>query len=137
MNETEFIENIDAHFPYRDQEKANEIIKSGSVLSPNASFMVLHEICRAPNEIEPKLLFKYLEEWAAVNNHPLKKIVVVSAKALIKKSYIANTQAIEAMNFIQQYQGQYNALSIVYFSASDESEELDIKYDEITDGWEK
>ncbi len=135
MNEIEFIENIDACFPYRDQEKAKEIIKSGSVLSANASFMVLHEICRAPNEIEPELLFKYLEKWEEVNNHPLKEIVVISAKALINESYIPNPQAIEAMNIVQQYKNQYNALSIVYFSAREESEELDRIYDEITDSW--
>lgn len=113
MNEIEFIESIDACFPYHNQEKANEIIKFGSELSPNASFMVLHEICRASNEIKQELLFKYLKEWMKVNNHPLKKIVVVSAKALIEEKYIPNTQA------------------------SEENEELENKYNQITGSWKK
>jgi len=48
MTEQEFISSIDCNFPYEDIALAKELILQARSISPNAVFMVLHEILRAP-----------------------------------------------------------------------------------------
>lgn len=72
MNENEFIESIDSFFPYYDEKKWRKIIKKATEISDNASFMVLHEICRAPKDIEPTHQLYMLFEWGKIFEHPIK-----------------------------------------------------------------
>jgi len=48
FDENEFILKIDNSFPYKDDEKWKALVDEGASISPNASYMVLHEICRPP-----------------------------------------------------------------------------------------
>ncbi len=48
MNESEFITHIDCHFPYQDRQEASRLIDLACQLSPDAAFMVAHELARPP-----------------------------------------------------------------------------------------
>jgi hypothetical protein len=137
MNEIEFIESIDACFPYDDEEKWKQVIKQGAQISDNTSFMVLHEICRAPRskKISSKKLLLILREWELAFDHPVKNLVVEAGKAIIDNTYIKNEKAIRFMEKISKYKGMYNALSIVYFSCEDSNEQVDKIYDKIVSSW--
>lgn len=136
MNEIEFIESIDACFPYSDKEKWQSIINQGTQISDNAAFMVLHEICRTPAEVPVNIQLQILKLWENSFNHPIKNLVIESAKAIINGNDLPIQKAIKYLNAISKFKGNYTALSIVYFSYNDVDGEVDKKYNEIIRIWE-
>lgn len=62
MTEIEFIESIDACFPYGDEKEWRKLIHQGVQITDNASFMVLHEIYGAPKEVPTANLLNMREE---------------------------------------------------------------------------
>jgi hypothetical protein len=137
MNEIEFIESIDACFPYMDEPKWRSLIKQGAQISDNAAYMVLHEICRAPNEVPSIVQLQILNEWKENFDHPVKELVVESAVKIINKKFITVQKAIKNLNKISKFSGNYNALSIVYFSCNDTDGQVDDLYNRIMKMWEK
>jgi hypothetical protein len=135
MNEIEFIESIDACFPYKDERQWQALIKEGVQISDNASFMVLHEICRAPNEISIELQLKMLHDWEKAFDHPVKDLVIESGKAIIKGINIPVEKALEYLNQISKFKGLYNALAIVYFSCKDIDDKVSDLYNQIRYDW--
>jgi len=73
VTEDEFIKTVDCRFPYDDEVRARELIKLGSAISPNAAFMVLHEICRPPcsSQVVISRVNVLLGEWIVAVRHPL------------------------------------------------------------------
>ncbi len=73
VTEEEFIKTVDCLFPYDDEVQAIELIKIGSAISPNAAFMVLHEICRPPrsSHVAASRVNELLAKWTAAAHHPL------------------------------------------------------------------
>jgi hypothetical protein len=137
MTENEFIEAVDSRFPYDDEIRAGELIKLCAAISPNAAFMVLHEICRPPrsSKVTNSRLSALLEEWAAAFYHPLVECVLSAAVAMIQKREISTESAIRLMNRIALYANQFNALSIVYFACDDIAGEVELKHQAIISAW--
>ena len=136
VNEIEFIESIDSCFPYSDEQKWRSLIKQGAQISDNAAYMVLHEICRAPNEVPEEIQLRILCEWENHFDHPVKDLVVESGRAIINGTNIPLGKAIKYLNEISKYKGNYNALSIVYFSCDDIDGQVDNVYNQIIKMWE-
>lgn len=136
MDEIQFIESIDASFPYDDEDKWMELIIKGGQISENASFMVLHEICRAPNEVTAELRLKMLYEWKKRYTHPIKDLVLESGKAIIEGRDIPVEIAMDYLKQISKFKGLYNALAIVYFSCNDINGNVDDFYHKIIKTWE-
>ncbi|MCP3889109.1 MAG: hypothetical protein GY702_09595 [Desulfobulbaceae bacterium] len=136
MNEIQFIESIDGSFPYYDKEKWKALIIKGAQISDNASFMVLHEICRAPKEVSVENQLKMLYEWDSNYTHPIKDLVIESGKSIIEGREISVERAIDYLMQISKFKGLYNALSIVYFSCNDTDDKADDVYNQITKEWE-
>lgn len=137
MTETEFIESIDCSFPYNSEAEWRPLIELGTSISPNAAFMVLHELCRPPTGIAvPKARIEaILDCWNQHFKHPLVGQVLPAAKAMIDGQTIAVDTALRTMRVVAAYRGQYNALSIPYFACDDvdgRAEELRL---EITNAW--
>lgn len=138
MNEVEFIEAIDCRFPYGDQAKAQELIELAARISPNASFMVLHEICRPPKGTKESslVLLELATSWEGSIEHPLVSVVLPIAKSMIQDKLISVGVAIAAMREIAFYKGQYNALAIPYLACDDEDGEADALHREVTHAWQ-
>jgi hypothetical protein len=137
MTEVEFITEIDCRFPYRDETKRHQLIELGASISPNAAFMVLHEICRPPRSVgvDSDILQTILLEWTGVFHHPLVDIVLPAAMAIIRAEEIPVEQSMLAMKAVSTYQNQFNALSIPYFACDDVTGEVDLMHQKIIDRW--
>lgn len=137
MTEDEFIQSIDCSFPYADEARWRELIDLGASISPNAAFMVLHEICRAPIDvvIDPGTLSNMLDVWQVRFKHPLVEVVLPAAEAMLRHETITVQAALMAMRRVASYPGQYNALSIPYFACDDVNDKADVLYEEIIRSW--
>lgn len=139
MQEHEFISSIDCCFPYEAPLKWSRIVVRAPRISPNAAFMVLHEICRPPQRIDlseqkARLIIEHLYRHF---RHPLKHVLQKAIEAHITGKELSQEKAGYLMRKVASYPGQYNALSICYFSANDKQGRLDDLYDQITERWAK
>lgn len=137
MTEIEFIETVDGRFPYDDAILARELIDLGVAISPNAAFMVLHEICRPPRScaVSGGRLNELLAEWTVVFCHPLVEEVLPAATAMIKNREISAKDAIHLIKSISGYANQFNALSIAYFACDDIAGEVESEYQAVIGAW--
>ena len=137
MTEDEFIKTVDCRFPYDDEVRARELIKLGSAISPNAAFMVLHEICRPPcsSQVVISRVNVLLGEWIVAVRHPLVQEVLPVAKAMIQNREISPVEAIRVMKSIAPYRNQFSALSIAYFACDDTTGEAEAEYQCVFDVW--
>ncbi len=135
MDEIEFIDSIDACFPYKDEVKWRELIRLGAQISDNASFMVLHEICRAPNEISQNDQLQMLKAWDSEFSHPIKEEMLEIAKSMIAEKLLPTEKVIKMLEKISRYKGLYNALGLVYFACNDETGKVDAVYKRIIKKW--
>ncbi|UCC22737.1 MAG: hypothetical protein JSW23_01315 [Planctomycetota bacterium] len=135
MNEYEYIEKIDASFPYGEEQEWKACIDEGISISDNAAYMALHEICRASSDISRADSLKMLGYWSSKYHHDTKGVILEAAKALIYDTAISERDALAALNEIANYPGLYNAAAIVYFAAVPENENIQKKYDAIVRRW--
>jgi len=139
MTEEEFINSIDCKFPYKNKIEWMKVVKQGCELSSNASFAVLHEICRPPisQKIDPKELIEILSFWKENEKHPLGDKVSNIAIKMINNEVTSMEEAINLMGLISKYKNEYSALAIAYFSCSDTSGEVDKVYQNIISQWKE
>ncbi len=135
MTENELIRLIDCRFPINDYESSQNLIRSSIEISPNAAFMVLHELCRypKPDENDKRMIRTHLEFWKNNFHHPAIPIVLPSAMALINGENISESDCLNAMREISTYKNQYNALAIISFACTTDA--ADLLYDEIVEKW--
>ncbi|QPQ55389.1 hypothetical protein IC614_01905 [Allosphingosinicella flava] len=114
-----FISSFDADFPYEDPAAATKLILKGWQISLNAAFFALHEICRPPRgvSVSRERQQHLLDEWARHSDHPLKDLCSPCAQALIAGPLLSFQEGVRLMRGIGQYEGQYNALAVVYFAS--------------------
>lgn len=142
QEEIEFIEKINCNFPYQDKELCIQLIKESAAISDNAIFTVVEELCRIPpmnrSIASHEYLLELLEITAKEINHPLKEMVLNTARVMIVEKVISVDEAIENMKIIRDYPGQWGALSIMYFSCDDTEGiggKLEYTFDSIRDEW--
>jgi len=135
MNEQEFIESIDFSFPYKDESRSLALINQARDISANASFMVLHEIVRAPEEISLELRENLYKKWLNGFSHKLLPAVSEAAKSMLSGKELSVGRVLELLEQFKTETGQYCALSIVYFSCDDQEGKADDFYNEIIEHW--
>ena len=125
-SEKAFLAIIDCRFPYNDPS-ASMLIQQGWTISLNAAFLVLHELCRPHlhRNVSKELLRQLISEWATGPDHALKIPLLDAARALVDGNPIPWRKGIELMSRVGEYDGQYNALAIVYFASDCDSQEGD------------
>ena len=137
--EIEFLNKIDCNFPYLDRTQCVNIINEANSISSNASFSVIEEICRMPQskrtKISKEILFELLYLVERSFEHPLKTIIIETAKKMINNQLLDIDNVISVMNKIREFKGQYAALSILYFSCEDEEDKLEIFWNQIINEW--
>lgn len=137
MTEIEFIQSIDCQFPYDTEAKWRPLIERGASISPNAAFMILHELCRLPSGVTlaPSTIEVMLDCWTRHFEHPLVAIVLPAAKAMIRGETITVERALSIMQAVAAHRDQYNALSIPYLACDDTNGRADALYQEIINAW--
>lgn len=137
MSEAEFIQLIDCRLPYGDSARVRELIELGASISTNASFMVLHEICRPPQGAEAGQAerLNMLAAWAASIEHPLAAVVLPIARSMIQRKAVSVDTAMAAMHDIAPSPGQYNALAIACMACDDLDGQADALYQKIIHAW--
>ena len=137
--EIEFLNKIDCNFPYLDRTQCVNIINEANSISSNSSFSVIEEICRMPQskrtKISKEILFELLYLVERSFEHPLKTIIIETAKKMINNQLLDIDNVISVMNKIREFKGQYAALSILYFSCEDEEDKLKIFWNQIINEW--
>lgn len=137
MREREFIESIDACFPYGDTRRAIALIDEACAISANAAFMVTHELARVPRSkrVSADTLRELLAYLDTRLKHPLKDTVFPVVRTMIRGGRIPDEEVLALMDNIRAYPDQYNALSIVYFAAENGGDVVDSAYESITQAW--
>lgn len=139
--EIQFLDRIDCNFPYLNKEKSIELIKEASLISSNALFSIIEEICRVPKierqNVSNEILFELLSLTESKLDHPLKSIIIETAKNMINEQDLEVCDIILKMKMIKDFPQQYAALSIVYNSCHDEYDKLEPLWEDILNTWKK
>lgn len=134
--EEEFISEVDCEFPYEQHDRAVALIHEAVTISPNAAFMVVHELVRRPrgSNVTAEACLNLLNVIDARFEHPLKRLVFDLANRMILGSRIDASESLSAMRQIGEHRSMFNALNIAYFSGNSEMSEADKKaYEEVYD----
>jgi len=135
MNEAEYIDDIDACFPYKDEKKWKGAIDQGIEISDNAAYMALYEICAAPPEIPQSEVYRMLEYWSSHYDHPTKTVIMKAAIAVITGASLSQEEALMYLDRIARHPGLDGAAMILYHAAPSDNETFKKKYHEVGRMW--
>jgi len=137
MTEEEFIASIDCRFPYDTPREWRRLIAVARNISPNAVFMIIHELCRPPRSSSVSATTR-LRIYRCVQQrfrHPFLTRLDLLFSTAISGEMVSVGTAGAAMRQAARYRNQYNALAICYFSCNDQFGRTEALYDAITAGW--
>ncbi len=144
MTEIEYIESIDACFPYDDEKAWKATIDEGISISDNAAYMALYEICAAPPEMPLTDLQRMLEYWDSKYDHSTKSIVMNAARAVMRGDYLPEEEILRCLDEIAVHPGLYNAIGILWQAAprggdwpGRATDAVEQRCDEIRKRWER
>lgn len=137
MNECEYIDGIDANFPYHDEHAWKAVIEEGVGISDNAAYMALYEICCGPAEIARPSLLKMVEYWSLKYSHPMKALVIEAAKAVIEGVELSEEKVLEGLDRIANYANLYNAANILLAASPRDGGRIRSKHEAIVDTWRR
>jgi hypothetical protein len=137
MNEAEFISAIDCGFPHERPTQWRRLSAAAARISPNAAFMVLHEVCRAPasrrtTESQARAIISHLQRRF---RHPALKAIYPAVASYPTGKRLRPSAAAAQMRKLAPHTGQYNALNICFFSADDRQGALERTYERIVRDW--
>lgn len=138
MSEAAFIARIDCRFPYHDDAAGLALIDEAVAWSANACFAILEELARPPRSAaaDEATRLRWMDALAERFDHPLKTLLFDLARALVLGRRVALRTALDAAEAIGAHPGQYAALNLAYFAASDEADEaLTRACDAIREAW--
>jgi hypothetical protein len=127
MSEVEFVERIDCQFPYFSPLRWRRLCAQAPAISPNAAFMVIHEVCRPPRSIKlpSRSAASMLEHLYRRFRHPLRHVVEPAIRAHLSGRQLSESQAASLMRKVGAFPHQYNALAVCYLSATDRTGKLE------------
>lgn len=140
--EREFVERIDARFPYNDVAEAAALIREAAGVSPNAAFAVLEEICSPPRytAVTKTRQLALIDDWESTIEHSLANAVLEFARASVRGKILPVGWALSVMDLIAAQPGQYCALNIVSWAMARgvpaDAEAVDRRDDAIRSQWE-
>lgn len=139
MRESDFIAGIDCDFPYDSPIQWRKLSAMAPRISPNAAFMVLHEVCRVPRSVEmnrPRVE-RIISHLRRRFRHPAWKVVLPAVESYLGQEGLRPAAAAALMRKVAKYIGEYNALAICYFSANDVDGTLERTYEQIVGRWQE
>ncbi len=134
--EEEFIESIDAKFPYEDEAKVSSLILQARGISSNAAFMVLYEIVCAPTSVSSITKRQWFNQWSEGYHHRLVNPVREAAEAMLSGKDLSVDRVLELLlPFVNEPHQNY-ALKILKESCHDVDGEVAKKCDQLRGAWE-
>ena len=99
---------------------------------------VFEEICRPPTDVvvSTETLLDLIALWSDLATHPLASPVAAAARQIAAGADLPVAAAKELMSEIAEFQGQYCALNIAYFSCDDPTVGIDTVFDAVRQQWE-
>jgi hypothetical protein len=139
MNGVKFISSIDCCFPYSNPKKARALAEQSLKISPNAVFMVIHELARLPkskrsSQAERLAVLEFIEERFV---HPLSGLTASLTRRMIMKKKTSVQQAVRSIEMIKNFPRCYDALNIAYFANDSANQLVDRAYDAVKKNWEQ
>ena len=137
MTEAEFIQQIDCCFPYKAPLKWKRLVTQAARMSPDAAFMVVHELCRPPRSVSVTYAAReiILEHLGKRFHHPLLSALRPLILTFMRGERVSVSTAAAAMRRVARYRSQHNMLAICYFSCNDRNGCLDGLYESIVVKW--
>jgi hypothetical protein len=137
MTEVDFVGEIDCRFPYQAPIRWRRLSAQAARVSPNAAFMVFHEVCRVPRSVklDKAQAEEILRHLGQRFRHPLVRVIHPAVHAHISGKSLSESRASALMRKVARYPNQFNALAVCYFSADDVSGALDRAYNRIVQEW--
>jgi len=137
MDESAFISSIECRFPYLDRARAIAVTEEACSVSTNAAFAVVDELSRPPKgESAPQALsmelFSLIEQRLS---HPLVQPILALARNLVAGQTVSVAESVSVLRQIEQFSGQYAALSVAYFACDDVDGVADMEFNRITSTW--
>ena len=134
MNEQEYIDSIDACFPY---DKWKEAIDKGISISANAAFAALYELNSMStfSEVSKEKLLEMLNYWSSKFSHPLKEIAIDAVMTSLDDKYLDIQKALNCLDTISKYPKLYSVLNLICNTGDYRDKRLDKKCDEIVNLW--
>lgn len=141
MNEQDFLNSIDCNFPYDDIEMWKNIIDTAISISNNCIFGIIYEFFNIPKNLQWKVKKKniiFLLDYINKNitHHAIKNIINLWTN-ILNWNNISNMEVLDSMEKLKDDKWLYWALSILYFFWNDNNWEIENKYNEIINYWEK
>jgi hypothetical protein len=139
MDEAKFISSIDCCFPYSNPRKARAFVEQSLKISPNAVFMVMHELARLPRgerstQAERLAVLEFIEERFV---HPLSGIAAMLTRRMIMKKKTSVKQAVAYIAIIKKFPGCYNALNLAYFANYSANRFIEEAFEAVKKNWEQ
>ena len=138
--EAEFIDAVDCRFPYQQEAQAHRLIEEACAISPNAAFMIVHELARRPqgSTADDSTCLALLERLGDRFEHPLRDAVLGVARRMIRGDQLQVHDCVELMRAVSRHRGQFNALAVVYFSCEDSGmKTVDQLHGDIVGNWRR
>ncbi len=131
------LEEIDCKLPYSDKDACMHFIDRAVLISLNAVFAIVEELCRIPSRqsVSEIQLISLLDYVDSIFEHPLKPLVLNVASKMIRGEEVSVADAKANMNVVKNISGQFAALNIMYFSCDDETGEIETLYQDIVSDW--
>lgn len=134
--EAEFKNKIDCQLAYDETATIERLIGEAQIISPDATFAVLHEICRAPKgRTTTAVQLKLADLWQSNVEHSLSDEICEVAKSMINGKNIAVDQAITLLDKVAEFPALGSALNIIYFSCDDTDGKMGRHYNGIVERW--
>ena len=138
LEESTFIASIDCQFPYHDHTRAIALVEQACAISSNAAFAIVDELSRPPaNElVSIEFSTELLSLVEQCLSHPLLHSIIGIARKRVLNQSISVMEGVSVMREIEQFPGQYSALSVAYFACDDVDDLADAEFNRIKAVWE-
>jgi hypothetical protein len=137
MTEEEFVNAVDGNFPFRHRVKWRALSSKAARISPNAAFMVLHEVCRLPVPRNVTLAERpeIIAHLKRRFRHPALRVIRPAMLSYLGGNRLRPSTAAALMHRLEPHVGQYNALIICHYSADDRQGALERTHRSIVQAW--
>lgn len=135
MNEEEYIDSIDACFPY---DKWKETIDLGISISANAAYMALFELIDVSpySKVTKEQQLEMINYWSSKFSHPLKEIALEAVMTMLNDKYLETQKVLDYLDIIaNKYPDLYNALNLICDAGDYKDKRIDKKYKDIVNLW--
>jgi hypothetical protein len=129
--EIDFIDSIDARFPFENEKAARALASKGAAISDNAALMVGYELATASEGWHAALRLSLLEQLLRERATIALRVAAPVIESLIRGTSFPERAVERLLDYCRLNQGCYNALGILSLCSKEFEEEAE----KISEGW--